>query len=196
MARRRLTTVPGSDPVFQRLTDELRLCILVILLRQHLSLNEPSGGGPIDDTCDPGTRWPPAAAEHPTSRHILDLKVAPRKNDLALRPSGVRAGPKARSAHMSSGAVQTLKNGALFSISITAAASAVGSSGGDSPSSSCRRFTHVWAGLLAESPEATRCVEGFDDFVTAVVDPNATGWNDSSRAWLAPAEDARPLHGT
>ncbi len=62
----------------QRLTDEPRLCIMVILLRQHLSLNKPFGGGPIDDTCDPGTRWPPAAAEHPTSRHILDLKVTPR----------------------------------------------------------------------------------------------------------------------
>src|SRR5271167_253828 len=103
MARRRLTTVPGSDPVFQRLTDELRLSILVILLRQHLSLNEPSGGGPIDVTCDPGTRWPPAAVEHPTSRHILDSKLLHAKNDLVLRPSGVRAGPVVRSADMSSG---------------------------------------------------------------------------------------------
>jgi hypothetical protein len=63
----------------QRLAAEPRLCTLVILLRQHLSLNEPSGGGPIDDTCDPGTHWPTAAAEHPTARHILDLKVALRK---------------------------------------------------------------------------------------------------------------------
>jgi hypothetical protein len=63
----------------QRLTDEPRLCTLVILLRQHLSLNDPFGGGPTDDTSALGTRWTPAVAEYPTSRHILDLKVAPRK---------------------------------------------------------------------------------------------------------------------
>jgi hypothetical protein len=63
----------------QRLTYEPRLCTLVILLRQHQSLNDPFGGGPIDDKCDAGTRWPPAAAERPTSCHIFDLKVAPRK---------------------------------------------------------------------------------------------------------------------
>ena len=45
----------------QRLINEPRLGTLVILLRQQL------GGGP------------PAAAERPTSRHILDRKVAPRK---------------------------------------------------------------------------------------------------------------------
>ncbi len=64
---------------WQRVTAEPRLRTLVILLRQLLSLNDPFGGGPTDDTCDLGTRWPPAAAERPTSRHILDLKVAPRK---------------------------------------------------------------------------------------------------------------------
>jgi hypothetical protein len=63
----------------QRLTNEPRLCTLIILLRQHLSLNDQFGGGPADDTCDRGTRLPSVAAERPTSRHILDLKVAPRK---------------------------------------------------------------------------------------------------------------------
>src|SRR4051794_36373231 len=46
----------------------------------------------------------------------------------------------------------------------------------------CSAFTHVTACLLAESPEATRCVEGSDDFVTSIAAPTATGWNDSYRA--------------
>ena len=45
--------------------------------------------------------------------------------------------------------------------------------------------------LLAESPEATRCVKGSDDFVASIAAPTATGWNDSCRAGFAPAEDAR-----
>src|SRR2546428_30378 len=49
----------------QRLTNEPRLCTLIILLRQHLSLNDQFGGGPTDDTCDRGTRWPPVAAAPP-----------------------------------------------------------------------------------------------------------------------------------
>ncbi len=48
--------------------------------------------------------------------------------------------------------------------------------------------------LLAESPEATRCVKGSDDFVAFTAAPTATGWNDSCRAGFPPAEDAR--HGT
>jgi hypothetical protein len=63
----------------RRLTDEPRLSTLVILLRQHPSLNDPFGGGPTGDPCSLETRWPAAAAECPTLRHILDLKVAPRK---------------------------------------------------------------------------------------------------------------------
>jgi len=100
----------------QRLTDEPRLGTLVILLRQKMSQNDSFGGGPADDTCDHGTRWPAAAAERPASRHILDLKVAPRKNDRASRPFGVRAGPRAASAEGSIGAVFTLEIGALFSL--------------------------------------------------------------------------------
>ncbi len=52
-------------------------------------------------------------------------------------------------------------------------------------------FTHVAACLLAESPPATRCVEGSGDFVTSIAAPIATGWNDSCRAGFTPAEDAR-----
>src|ERR1700722_1895462 len=44
---------------------------------------------------------------------------------------------------------------------------------------------------LAESPQATRCVKGSDDFVASIAAPTATGWNDSCRAGFAPAEDAR-----
>ena len=51
-------------------------------------------------------------------------------------------------------------------------------------------FTHVTAFLLAESPIATRSPEGFDEFVTSLIAPNATGWNDRCRAGLTPAEDA------
>jgi hypothetical protein len=97
VAERLVAGLPLSQALIQyrqRLFDEPRLCTLDILLRQHLSLNDPFGGGPIDDTCDAGVRWPPAAAECPTSRHILDHNVPPRKTDCVLRPSGVRARPK------------------------------------------------------------------------------------------------------
>ena len=96
-AERLVAGLPLSQALIQycqRLFDEPRLCTLDILLRQHLSLNDPFGGGPIDDTCDAGVRWPLAAAECPTSRHILDHNVPPRKTDCVSRPSGVRARPK------------------------------------------------------------------------------------------------------
>jgi hypothetical protein len=32
--------------------------------------------------------------------------------------------------------------------------------------------------LLAESPEATRCIEGFGGLVTSTAAPIATGWSD------------------
>jgi hypothetical protein len=38
----------------------------------------------------------------------------------------------------------------------------------------------------------SRCAEGFDDFVTSIVAPTATGWNGRCRAGFAPAEDACP----
>ena len=53
--------------------------ILVILLRQHLSLNEQFGGGPTDDTCTPGTRWQAASAERPSLRHSLIQTDTSRK---------------------------------------------------------------------------------------------------------------------
>jgi hypothetical protein len=55
----------------------------------------------------------------------------------------------------------------------------------------CSAFSHVTACLLAKSPEATLSVEGFNDFVTSILAPTATGWNDSCRAGFTPAEDAR-----
>jgi hypothetical protein len=55
----------------------------------------------------------------------------------------------------------------------------------------CSAFTHVTACLLAESPKRPFCTEGFSDFVTSIAAPIATGWNDSCRAGLSPAEDAR-----
>jgi hypothetical protein len=38
---------------------------------------------------------------------------------------------------------------------------------------------------------ATLSTEGFDDFVTSIAAPIATGWNDSCQAGITPAEDAR-----
>ena len=92
---------------------------LVILLRQHLSLNEQFGGGPTDDTCTLGTRWPAATAERPTSRHNLNLTDVPRKNDRASRPFGVRAGLTVRAADMPTGAALVLKAGALLPLGST-----------------------------------------------------------------------------
>jgi hypothetical protein len=44
--------------------------------------------------------------------------------------------------------------------------------------------------LLALARQS-RCVEGFDDFVTSIAAPTATGWNNRHRAGLVPNEDAR-----
>ena len=85
-AERLVVGLPLSQaliPYRQRLTVEPRLCMLVILSRQDLSLIDPFGGGPFDDACDPGGRWQAAAAERPTSRHILDHHVPPRKKPTA-----------------------------------------------------------------------------------------------------------------
>jgi hypothetical protein len=49
----------------------------------------------------------------------LDLKVAPRKNDRASSPFGVRASPRAASAEGSIGAVLTLEIGAVFPLGTT-----------------------------------------------------------------------------
>jgi len=42
----------------------------------------------------------------------------------------------------------------------------------------CSAFTHVTACLVARSPKATLCTEGFDGFVTSTVAPIATGRSD------------------
>jgi hypothetical protein len=42
----------------------------------------------------------------------------------------------------------------------------------------CSAFTRVTACLLAESPEATLCIEGFGSIVTSTAAPIATGWSD------------------
>ncbi len=90
------------------------MCTLAILLRQHLSLNDQFGGDPTDDTSALGTRKPPAAAERPTLRHTLDLKLLHAKNNRVSRPFGVRAASKVRSPDSSGGSVLTLENGSLF----------------------------------------------------------------------------------
>ena len=55
----------------------------------------------------------------------------------------------------------------------------------------CSAFTQVTACLLAESPTRPFFTEGFGDFVTSIAAPIATGWNDSCRAGITPAENAR-----
>lgn len=52
-------------------------------------------------------------------------------------------------------------------------------------------FTRVMACLLAESPEATLCIEGFGSFVTSTAAPIATGWSDPCRVGISPTENAR-----
>jgi hypothetical protein len=41
------------------------------------------------------------------------------------------------------------------------------------------------------SRQAALSIEGFNDIVTSIAAPIATGWNDSCRAGIAPAENAR-----
>src|SRR5215831_6894393 len=59
----------------------------------------------------------------------------------------------------------------------------------------CSAFTHVTACLLAKSPEATLCIEGFGSFVTSTAAPIATGRSESCRVGLAPTEELRLSHG-
>lgn len=42
----------------------------------------------------------------------------------------------------------------------------------------CSAFTHVTACLIARSPKAILCTEGFSSFVTSTAAPIATGWSD------------------
>jgi hypothetical protein len=51
---------------------------------------------------------------------------------------------------------------------------------------------HSSYGLHARGVDyATLSIEGFSDFVTSIAALVATGWNDSCRAGIAPAEDAQ-----
>jgi hypothetical protein len=53
-------------------------------------------------------------------------------------------------------------------------------------------FTGVTTCLLAELPEAALCTRGFDEFVTSLAAPIATGWSEPScRVGMSPTEDRR-----
>jgi hypothetical protein len=59
----------------------------------------------------------------------------------------------------------------------------------------CSAFTRVTACTLALSPYVvTRFTRGFNDFVTSIVAPVASGWS-SCRVGLAPTGKAPPYHG-
>src|SRR5207249_5436873 len=53
----------------------------------------------------------------------------------------------------------------------------------------CSAFTHVTACLLAESPDATLCIEGFGSLVTSAAASIATGWSNRCQVGLAPTEE-------
>src|SRR5206468_2426184 len=55
----------------------------------------------------------------------------------------------------------------------------------------CTAFTIVAACRLAEPPEAARCLEGFDGFVTSTAAPIATGWSDQLGKRLGTGKIAR-----
>ena len=55
----------------------------------------------------------------------------------------------------------------------------------------CSAFTQVMAYMLARSPMATLQTRGFDCFVSSTAAPIATGWSDSCRAGISPAEVLR-----
>jgi hypothetical protein len=52
-------------------------------------------------------------------------------------------------------------------------------------------FTVVTACWLAEPPVAALYTGGFDEFVSALAAPIATGWSESCRMGIAPTEDGR-----
>src|ERR1700692_3856585 len=115
MARRRLTTVPGSDP-------------LVPAAQRRPSTVHP--GHPVATAPEPERpiwRWPKSRHVHSEnslasrSRRAPDFTPHPEspplllaKNDCVSRPFGVRAEPMAPSAEPSTGAVLTPETGALF----------------------------------------------------------------------------------
>jgi hypothetical protein len=104
----------------QRLANEPRLGILVILLRQHmnstilLAVAQSTTHAMLDLAGNPQL---PSVRLYATS---LNTKLLRAKNERVPRPSGVRAGPKVRPTDTSSGTVFTIETGALFAIGITA----------------------------------------------------------------------------
>ena len=59
----------------------------------------------------------------------------------------------------------------------------------------CSAFTHVTACLLAKSPIATLCTEGFDGFVTSTAAPIATGRSDQLPGGTLTRKISVPFHG-
>ena len=57
----------------------------------------------------------------------------------------------------------------------------------------CSAFTRITAYMLARSPKATLTIGGFGCFVASTTAPIATGWSDSYRAGMSPAEVLRLL---
>src|ERR1039457_3395312 len=79
MARRRLTTVPGPDPVMPAAHERASTDAYWYSCRTAPELGRSSRRWPNRRRVYAGTRKAAAAAERPTSCHILGLEVAQRK---------------------------------------------------------------------------------------------------------------------
>src|SRR5271157_6633868 len=91
MARRRLTTVPGPDPVMPAAHERASPDAHWSSCCTAPELGRSLGGGPIDDACMLELArhpQPPSARLHVTSS---GSKLLNAKNDRASRPSAVRA---------------------------------------------------------------------------------------------------------
>ena len=111
-------TVPGTDPDRASGSPTSQLRTLVILSRQHLSLNEPFGGDLAGHTRNLATRTQTASTAGPSSRHIPNR--APARSQ---KKSGSESGRCARRRHdwplaASAGSVLTTETGSLFSLGI------------------------------------------------------------------------------
>ena len=91
MARRRLTTVPGPDPVMPAAHERASTDAHWSSCCTTPELGRSSRRWPNRRRVYAGTRQAAATAERPTSCHILGLEVAQRKKDLASRPSAACA---------------------------------------------------------------------------------------------------------
>src|ERR1700680_4412525 len=96
MARRRLTTVPGPDPVMPAAHERASTDAHWSSCCTAPELGRSLGGGPIDDACLlelAGHPQSPSARLHVTS---WASKLLNAKNDRASRPFPVRAGAQVR----------------------------------------------------------------------------------------------------